>query len=161
MTLAILIHKMIEIKNLSSNQRFLLSILVPSLYTLPLIIAFLGPKNFGFGYDNLVYLGLSIGVVGLIFWILAMLALGSSFSVLPGVDRLVTSGVYRYFRHPIYIGIVLTLSGLFLACGSKICLIYVITIVVPLNIFRARSEEKFLREQFGDAYQKYRAITYF
>ena len=47
------------------------------------------------------------------------------------------------------------------ACGSQICLVYVITIVIPLNIFRARSEEKFLREQFGDAYQKYRAITYF
>ena len=152
---------MIEIKNLSSNQRFLLNVLVPSLYMLPLILAYTGPKNFGFGYDNLVYLGLTIGVAGLILWILAMLTLGSSLAVLPGTDRLVTSGVYRYFRHPIYIGIVLTLSGLFLACGSKICLIYVITIVVPLNIFRARSEEKFLREQLGDAYQKYRAITYF
>ena len=152
---------MIEIKNLSSNQRFLLNVLVPSLYMLPLILAYLRPKNFGFGYDNLVYLGLTIGAVGLVIWISGMLTLGSSLAVLPGKDRLVTSGVYRYFRHPIYIGIVLTLSGLFLACGSQICLVYVITIVIPLNIFRARSEEKFLREQFGDAYQKYRAITYF
>jgi len=152
---------MIEIKNLSSNQRFLLNVLFPSLYMLPLILAYMGPKNFGFGYDYLVYLGLTIGAVGLILWILAMLTLGSSLAVLPGTDMLVTSGVYRYFRHPIYIGIVLTLSGLFLACGSKICLVYVITIVVPLNIFRARSEEKFLREQLGDTYQKYRAITYF
>ena len=152
---------MIEIKNLNSNKRFLLNVLVPSLYMLPLILAYMGPKNFGFGYGKLVYLGLTIGVVGLILWILAMLTLGSSLAVLPGTARLVTSGVYSYFRHPIYIGIILTLSGLFLACGSKICLIYVITIVVPLNIFRARSEEKFLREQLGDAYQKYRAITYF
>ena len=122
---------MIEIKNLSSNQRFLLNVLVPSLYMLPLILAYMGPKNFGFGYDYLVYLGLTIGAVGLILWVLAMLTLGASLAVLPGTDRLVTSGVYRYFRHPIYIGIILTLSGLFLACGSKICLIYVITIVVP------------------------------
>ena len=161
MILAILIHKMIEIKNLSSNQRFLLNVLLPSLYMLPLILAYLGPKNFGFGHDTMVYLGLAIGALGLILWILAMLTLGSSLAVLPGKDRLVTSGVYRYFRHPIYIGIVLTLSGLFLACGSKVCLIYVITIVVPLNIFRARSEEKFLREQLGDAYKKYHATTYF
>lgn len=155
------IYKMIEIKNLSSNQRFLLNVLVPSLYMLPLILAYLGPKNFGFGHDNLVYLGLAIGALGLILWILAMLTLGSSLKVLPGTDRLVTRGVYRYFRHPIYIGIVLTLSGLFLACGSQICLVYVITIVVPLNIFRARSEEKFLRKQLGDTYQKYRSSTYF
>ena len=152
---------MIEFKNLSSNQRFLLNVLVPSLYTLPLILAYLGPKNFGFGYDNLVYFGLMMGFLGLILWILAMLTLGSSLAVLPETDKLVTRGVYRYFRHPIYIGIVLTLSGLFLACGSKICLVYVLIILVPLNIFRARSEEKFLREQLGDVYQKYRAITYF
>jgi len=152
---------MIEIKNLSSNQRFFLNVLIPSAYTLPLIFAYLGPKNFGFGYEILVYLGLGIGAAGLILWVLAMFTLGPSLAVLPGTDRLVTSGVYRYFSHPIYIGIVLTLSGLFLACGSTICLVYVITIVVPLNIFRARSEEKFLREQLGDAYQKYRAITYF
>ena len=152
---------MIEIKNLNSNKRFLLNILVPSLYALPLIIAFLGPKNFGFGHENLVYLGLGTGAVGLTIWILAMLTLGSSLAVLPGADRLVTRGVYRYFRHPIYIGIVLTLSGLFLACGSSICLFYVITIVVPLNIYRARSEEKFLREHLGDVYKTYYAITYF
>jgi len=152
---------MTEIKNLSSNQRFFLNILVPSLYTLPLILAYLGPKNFGFGYEKLVYLGLFLAAAGLAIWILAMLTLGSSLAVLPGTSRLVTRGVYRYFRHPIYIGIVLTLTGLFLACGSLVCLVYVITIVVPLNIFRARSEEKFLREQLGDVYQKYHAITYF
>jgi protein-S-isoprenylcysteine O-methyltransferase Ste14 len=152
---------MIKIKNLSSNQRFLLNILVPSLYMLPLIFAYLGPKNFGFGFDNLVYLGLTICALGLIFWVLGMLTLGPSLAVLPETDRLVTSGVYRYLRHPIYIGIVLTLSGLFLACGSIMCLVYVIIIVVPLNIFRARSEEKFFREQLGDAYRKYCAITYF
>jgi len=152
---------MIEIRNLSSNQRFFLNVLVPSLYTLPLILAYLGSKNFGFGYEGLVYLGLGIGAVGLTVWILAMLTLGSSLAVLPGTDRLVTRGIYRYFRHPIYIGIILTLSGLFLACGSLICLVYVITIVVPLNIFRARSEEKFLREQLGDVYKKYHSITYF
>ena len=152
---------MIKIKNLSSNQRFLLNILVPSLYALPLIFAYLGPKNFGFGYEGLVYLGFGTGATGLTVWISAMLTLGSSLAVLPGTDYLVTRGIYRYFRHPIYIGITLTLSGLFLACGSSFCLVYVIIIVVPLNIFRARSEEKFLREQLGDVYQKYHSITYF
>ncbi|MBT5029147.1 MAG: isoprenylcysteine carboxylmethyltransferase family protein, partial [Nitrospina sp.] len=97
---------MIDIKNLSSNQRFLLNILVPSLYLLPLVFAYLGPKNFGFGYDELVYVGLSVGVVGVILWILAMLTLGPSLAVLPGTDRLVTRGVYRYLRHPVYVGIV-------------------------------------------------------
>ena len=152
---------MFEIKNLSANQLFLLNILVPSLYLLPLLFAYLGPKNFGFGYEELVYTGLAIGIVGVVLWILSMFTLGPSLAVLPGTDRLVTRGVYRYMRHPIYVGIFLTLSGLFLACGSKICLIYVFTVVIPLNIFRARAEEKALHQQLGNAYQQYRANTYF
>ena len=152
---------MIEINKLSSNQRFLLNVLVPSLYLFPLIFAYLGPKNFGFGYDGLVYTGLTIGVAGVILWILSMMTLGPSLAVLPGTDRLVTRGVYRYLRHPIYVGIVLTLGGLFLACGSAICLIYVFVVVIPLNIFRARAEEMVLQEQLGEAYQQYRAATFF
>ena len=152
---------MFEAKNLSSNQRFLLNILVPSLYLLPLLFAYLGPKNFGFGYDELVYMGLAIGAVGVALWVLSMLNLGPSLAVLPGADRLVTRGVYRYMRHPIYVGIVLTLTGLFLACGSGICLLYVFIVVIPLNIFRARAEEKALYQQLGNAYQQYRANTFF
>ena len=152
---------MFEIKNLSSNQRFLLSILVPSFYLFPLLFAYLGPKNFGFGCEELVYTGLAIGTAGVVLWILSMLTLGPSLAVLPGTNRLVTRGVYRYMRHPIYVGIVLTLSGLFLACGSTICLVYVFTVVIPLNIFRARAEEKALHQQLGNAYQQYHANTLF
>ena len=152
---------MIDIKSFSSNQRFLLNILVPSLYLLPLVFAYLRPKSFGFGYDELVYSGLSVGAVGLILWILAMLTLGPSLAVLPGTARLVTRGVYRYLRHPVYVGIVLTLSGLFLACGSTICLAYVLVVIIPLNIFRARTEEQVLREQLGESYQHYRDTTFF
>jgi protein-S-isoprenylcysteine O-methyltransferase Ste14 len=152
---------MIDIKNLSSNQRFLLNILVPSLYLLPLVFAYLGPKNFGFGYDALVYTGLTIGAAGVTLWILSMWTLGPSLAVLPGTDKLVTRGVYRYLRHPIYVGIVLTLSGLFLACGSTMSLTYVFLVVLPLNIIRARAEEKILQEQLGEAYQQYLDTTYF
>ncbi|MFL2948129.1 MAG: methyltransferase family protein [Nitrospinales bacterium] len=152
---------MIDIKNLSSNQRFAISVLVPSLYLFPLVLAYLGPKNFGFGYDGLVYTGLAVGAVGMTLWILSILTLGHSLAVLPGTDRLVTRGVYRYLRHPIYIGIILTLGGLFLACGSTICLVYVLVIVVPLNVFRARLEEVVLQGQLGETYHKYRAGTFF
>ena len=152
---------MFETKNLSSNRRFLLNILIPSLYLLPLLFAYLVPKNFGFGYEELVYTGLAIGAAGVVLWVLSMLTLGTSLAVLPGTDRLVTRGVYRYMRHPIYVGIILTLSGLFLACGSGICLVYVFMVVIPLNIFRARVEEKILHQQLGDAYQQYCAKTFF
>lgn len=139
----------------------MLNILVPMLYLVPLVLAYVGPKNFGFGMPGLVYVGLLIGVVGVLLWMVAMWSLGSSLAVLPGTDHLVTQGVYRVFRHPIYIGIVLTLSGLFVACGSIPCLAYVFVVVIPLNIVRARAEEKVLLEQLGLAYQQYKDSTYF
>jgi protein-S-isoprenylcysteine O-methyltransferase Ste14 len=152
---------MFDIKNLSSNQRFVLNIVVPLAYLFPLVLAYLGPKDFGFGFPSLVYVGLSIGAMGVLLWAAAMWTLGSSLAVLPGTDHLVTKGVYRVFRHPVYIGIVLTLSGLFVACGSVPCLVYVGLVVIPLNIIRARAEEKALLEQLGPPYQQYRDSTLF
>lgn len=152
---------MLDIKSLSSNQRFFLNILVPMLYLLPLVFAYLGPKNFGFGIRGLVYAGLSVGAVGVLLWLAAMWSLGSSLAVLPGTDKLVTKGLYRVVRHPVYIGIVLTLTGLFVACGSVPCLVYVMVVVVPLNFFRAKAEEKVLLEQLGPAYQQYKDSTLF
>ena len=152
---------MFDFKSLSSTQRLALNILVPMLYLLPLVFAYLGPKNFGFGFRSLVYSGLFIGIFGLLLWVVAMWSLGSSLAVLPGTEKLVTKGLYRIFRHPIYMGIVLTLTGLFVACGSVPSLIYVLVVVVPLNIFRAKAEEKVLLEQLGPAYQKYMGSTFF
>ena len=152
---------MLDFKSLSSNQRFLLNILVPMLYLFPLVFAYLRPKNFGFGFRELVYAGLSVGAVGVLLWMAAMWSLGSSLAVLPGTEKLVTKGLYRIFRHPIYMGIVLTLTGLFVACGSVPSLIYVLVVVVPLNIFRAKAEEKVLLEQLGPAYQQYMGSTFF
>ena len=152
---------MLDFKSLSSNQKFLLNILVPMLYLFPLVFAYCGPKNFGFGFRELVYAGLFVGAVGVLLWIAAMWSLGSSLAVLPGTEKLVTKGLYRIFRHPIYMGIVLTLTGLFVACGSVPSLIYLLVVVMPLNIFRAKAEEKFLLEQLGSAYQQYIGSTFF
>lgn len=40
-----------------------------------------------------------------------LLSLGRSFAVLPGVRTLRTSGLYRWVRHPIYLGETLILAG--------------------------------------------------
>ena len=150
---------MFDFKSLSSSQRIVLNILVPMLYLFPLVFAYLGPKNFGFGFRNLVYAGLSVGAVGVLLWMVAMWSLGSSLAVLPGTDQLITKGVYQVFRHPVYIGIVLTLTGLFVACGSLPCLVYVGVVVIPLNIFRAKAEEEVLLEQLGAVYKNYKDST--
>ncbi len=150
----------ISAKSLSPNQRFLLNFL-PALYFIGLLSAWFGAKNFGFGYRPLVYAGLSVGLAGLVLWLFAMVHLGKSLAVLPGGNRVVASGVYKYLRHPLYLGITLTFFGLFLAIGSTVGMVYLFVIVIPLNLGRARREETALIEQMGDTYRDYMKKTIF
>ncbi len=148
-------------ESLSPGKAAALTVLVPSLYLLALAVAWFAPKHFGFGMRPLVYAGLTVGLSGVALWTVAMVHLGKSLAVLPGGERLVTHGVYKYLRHPVYLGIDMTLLGLFLAVGSTAGMIYLFVVVLPINIIRSRLEEKALLQKFGDAYNTYRQQTWF
>ncbi len=146
---------------LSPGKALAVTRVLPSLYLLGLVLAWFAPKDFGFGVRPVVYVGLSLGFVGMVLWIGSMIQMGKALAVLPGSDRLITSGVFRYVRHPVYVGITVTFLGVFLAIGSTVGMIYLGAIVVPLNLFRARWEEKALMGKYGEAYQAYRKQTWF
>ena len=148
-------------KLLTSNQKFFLELSIPSLYLLPLLIVFFLPKNFGFGNENLVPFSLAIGISGLALWIAGMACLGRALRILPGADSIVARGIYRFIRHPIYVGIALTHFGLFFSCGSIFGMIYLFAITIPLNVIRAQMEEKALSKKFGDRYHSYHNLTLF
>ena len=148
-------------ESLSPAKAAAVTVLVPSLYLLALAVAWFSPKHFGFGVRPLVYVGLAVGLSGVVLWIVAMIYLGKSLAVLPGGDRLVTQGVYRYLRHPVYLGIDMTLFGLFLMVGSTMGMVYFFVVVLPLNMIRSRFEEKALLRKFGDRYETYRQHTWF
>jgi len=152
---------MIPEKVLSPNKRFALNVLVPSVYFVPLAVAYFSPKNFGFGVPRLTGFGLGVGLLGLSLWIASTINIGRSLAVLPEAGRLVTHGIYKYLRHPMYVGITLTLFGLLLACGSAFGMIYLLVIVLPLNVIRVRLEEKMLIKTFGETYHAYRKKTLF
>ena len=128
---------------------------------LPLVVAYVSPKNFGFGYHWLVNIGLGVGFFGAILWIISMMHLGSSFAVMPGSKKLMTKGIYKYILHPMYFGITVTICGLMLACGSTFGMIYLFGVVIPLNAVRIRLEERSLATQFGELYLTYKKKTWF
>ncbi len=91
----------------------------------------------------------------LAFW--AARALGRSFSLLPQARELVTSGPYRYVRHPIYLGgFLITLGEV---CLRWSWLVLALNIVfVAAQIARLRYEEALLARTFPE-YAEYRART--
>ena len=151
---------MFDPKSLTPNQKFLFSLLIPSLYLLPLLIVFFLPKNFGFGNEKLVPYSLAIGMLGLTIWIAGMACLGKALRVLPEANSIVAKGIYRFIRHPIYVGIVFTHFGLFFACGSIFGMFYTFFLIIPLNVIRAQLEERALFSKFGEHYRNYHNSTW-
>lgn len=69
-------------------------------------------------------------------------------------DTLLTDGLYRYVRHPQYLGILLVTFGL-LIHWITIILSILFPILVYLYYHLAKKEEAFLKEKFGDQFIRY------
>ncbi len=106
------------------------------------------------------YVGLAIGVPGLVLVLTARQQLGSSFSVSPQARRLVTTGLYSRIRNPIYFFACFAVVGLALAVHQPRFLL-IFLVMIPVQVVRARAEAKVLEEKFGDEYRDYRRHTWF
>lgn len=71
-------------------------------------------------------------------------------------STLVTRGVYRLSRNPMYLGFLLCLMGLALHLGSVFAWALVPLFVLYMNRFQIRPEEVVLQAAFGDAFTTYR-----
>jgi len=110
--------------------------------------------------DPAPHYGVAIALLSLVLLIVARIQLGESFSVRAEAKNLVTSGIYCRIRNPIYVFHILMLAGICLYFSLRWWLL-IFLILVPIQIFRARKEEKVLAEVFGDEYQRYKACTWF
>ena len=95
------------------------------------------------------FIGFFIYLVGVVFEVLT----GVSFADTP-LERLVTKGVYRISRNPMYFGQFLVCIGTGIACASWVFLLGGTAFVVLLG-FSVPVEERFLLEKYGSTYQEY------
>ena len=70
---------------------------------------------------------------------------------------LITNGVYRISRHPMYLGFVLMLLGLAILLGSLTPLLVVPIFAVVMDRVFIVVEERMLAEKFGQAWLDYKA----
>jgi protein-S-isoprenylcysteine O-methyltransferase Ste14 len=68
--------------------------------------------------------------------------------------ELIRHGIYKYIRHPIYLGTLLAYFSIPLLFHSLYGFLIMI-LKIPLTIYRIRIEEQALLEKFGDAYRDY------
>ena len=70
-------------------------------------------------------------------------------------SNVVTSGVYRWSRNPMYLGMASVLAGLALAVGSATGLLVTAGFCAYLSRFQIAPEERRLLEAFGEPYARY------
>jgi protein-S-isoprenylcysteine O-methyltransferase Ste14 len=71
-------------------------------------------------------------------------------------DQLVVRGLYRYSRNPMYVSVLLVVTGQAALRWSSGVLIYAAVFFVVVNLFILGYEEPTLARRFGEAYLVYR-----
>lgn len=105
--------------------------------------------------------GTAFYTVGLLVAILGRIQLGDNWSdiekarLLPD-QAVVSNGLYRYIRHPIYVGDLLLLVGLQLSLNSWI--VVVVGLIAPVVLWKAVCEERMLIKTLP-GYREYCKIT--
>ena len=105
--------------------------------------------------------GLALTSVGVGLSIWARLTLGANWSgvvTLKKDHELIRRGLYRSIRHPIYTGILLAMIGTALIKGHLHGWLGFAVILVTFY-FKARREEKFLRQEFGPGFDEHMRNT--
>ena len=75
------------------------------------------------------------------------------------VNKLITSGIYKYSRNPMYLGL------LMIVISTSMFYLNIFSITTPflfyfwINRFQIRREEIFLTEKFGKEYMSYKTKT--
>lgn len=69
--------------------------------------------------------------------------------------RLVVSGLYRYSRNPMYVGVLTAIIGGGLWVGSFLLFIYAVLAFVVFHFRVTRYEEPVLLKEFGESYEAY------
>ena len=96
-----------------------------------------------------IVLGLPVAVAGELIRIWAAGHLNKSREV-------TRSGPYRFVPHPLYLGSSLIGIGLALGSGSAAVVVIVAVYLLVTLTAAIRSEEAFLRQKFGEAYDEFR-----
>jgi protein-S-isoprenylcysteine O-methyltransferase Ste14 len=106
------------------------------------------------------WFGLGLAALGFVLGVLAVIefrrARTTSDPKKP-TQRIITTGIYRYTRNPIYLGFVLMLIGLPLNMGIYWGFILVWPLITFMNNMVIKHEEAYLEKNFKEQYTDYKS----
>ena len=106
--------------------------------------------------DLLRWIGFAIFILGLVLTLTALAQLRG----VENIDHLVTRGVFKKLRHPMYVGFISWIGGWSIYHGAYVSLA-IGTLGIASILWWRHLEEARLEAQFGIAYRQYRSKTWF
>lgn len=105
--------------------------------------------------NGLVVLGVLIIVTGAS----TIIGGGSTINPAGAAKHLMTGGIYRFTRNPMYLGLAIVHLGVAASLNSLWILLFLPIVIVLMNILVIQREEAHLTRQFGAEYESYRQRT--
>ena len=105
-------------------------------------------------------IGLTVTVIGGLILIISLLQLSKNLSPFPtpkSNSQLIQTGLYKYIRHPIYTGILISFIG-YSFYSESLYKLAITFILLVLFIFKSKYEENKLSEKFSE-YSSYKEKT--
>jgi protein-S-isoprenylcysteine O-methyltransferase Ste14 len=86
----------------------------------------------------------------------ALVREGTNVNPLQPTTALVTNGIFRRTRNPLYVGILVALFGIALLFALDWLVLLIIPSCLLLHFGVVMREERYLERKFGDAYRRYK-----
>lgn len=111
---------------------------------------------------KLKYLGIIFAILMIVVFWMAHNDLERQFSPtlkIKNNHKLITSGIYQYIRHPMYLSLILTTLSQSLLLPNKLTTSSFIIALLFILLIRIPNEEKMLQLEFGEKYFEYMKHT--
>ncbi len=84
---------------------------------------------------------------------------GTTFDVRKAASVLITKGPYRFSRNPSYVSLTLVYLGIGFCLNNGWILLLVVPVVLIMDLWVVRREERHLEEKFGEEYLRYKSTV--
>ncbi len=84
---------------------------------------------------------------------------GTAFDVRKAASVLITDGPYRFSRNPSYVSLTLMYLGVGIILNNGWILLLVVPVLLVMNLWVVRKEERHLETKFGEDYLRYKAAV--
>lgn len=106
--------------------------------------------------------GVLIMIIGMLIRIQAVRTLGKNYTSTLQTQEgqtIINKGLYKFIRHPGYLGNIILFIGAGIAVCNSIVFVILIIVLIPVYLRRIKYEEIMLEEIFKDQYRIYKSNT--